>query len=242
VPPLLRDFLNNTNHKVMYSFGVGIDISFDVALACMFGFQVKLFDPSPHAWSHFERVSAIVRSRAANNHSRNNSEDKKGSPYWNMIRKSPIRSSALEMHSLGLGETDGNQTFYRAPDQREGGSWSLDPGMRNASGSVGSTMSVPVQTIDHIFGDKPPSVLKISVGGLENHVLKHMLHTGSAPLVIFVYFESICCCDGGKPFCRQMAEEGRDTLKQMREAGYEVFEQNKPGRVTLWRKPKAQRH
>src|SRR4051794_18861366 len=38
---------------VVYSFGVGEDISFDVDMAGMFGSQVYMFDPTPSVIAHF---------------------------------------------------------------------------------------------------------------------------------------------------------------------------------------------
>jgi FkbM family methyltransferase len=209
----------------MYSFGVGNDISFDIAFACMFKMRVKLFDPSPHARIHFDRVKGLVGHGISKAGHDVNASGR--THYWEKIQESPINSTALEMQSIGLGTEAGNLTFYRSKGQ-SAGSWSLDP-------SVGvDSMTAPVRTLDQILGGDTPSVVKIDVKGLENDVLKNLMKMQNAAPVIFVDFDSICCCWGDKDVCEKKALEGKDVLKRMATAGYETFEKGE-GDFTFWR-------
>jgi hypothetical protein len=111
--------------------------------------------------------------------------------------------------------------------------------MRGTDGSDAHTLTVPVQTIDHIFGEDTPPAVKIDVEGMENLVLKQMLESGKTPPVIFVDFDSICCCIGEKSACAKRAEEGEDVLKRLQSAGYERFELKNRGEYTFWRNPEG---
>lgn len=242
VPPEVRDFLKRSPHKVMYSFGVGQDVSFDVAAACAFQLQVKLFDPSPAALEHFEHVAAVV-GKGTGGAAADKLYGVAGAAgdvaattaYWQKVRRTPVQSSAFEMHDLGVGMEDGNLTFYHAKNQAAGGSWSLDPGMR---GSGGSTITVPVRTIEDILGDDTPAAVKLDVEGLENDILKRLLQKGKAsPPVIFVDFDSICCCMGTPTYCARKKGEGQAMISQMQAAGYQLFRHAGAADYTFWRPP-----
>jgi FkbM family methyltransferase len=225
----------------MYSFGAGEDISFDIAVACMFQFEVKLYDPSPAAKRHVEYAVAVVGKSHADAaedklHRVAGTRPSDKANYWHKVRMTPIKSSALEMHDLGVGNADGNLTFYHSRNQAAEGSWSLDPGMRSAGGA---TITVPIRTIEHIMGDATPAAVKLDVEGLENDILKRLLEKGSkAPPVIFVDFDSICCCLGTPAYCAAKKAEGEAMVRQMQAAGYQLFRQFEGGGdYTFWRQP-----
>lgn len=242
VPLPVREFLKRSPRKVMYSFGVGEDISFDVAFACKFQFQVKLYDPSPSAKEHFEYVAAVVGKSHADDsqdrlHPVAGTRASDTATYWHKVRMTPIQSSAFEMHDIGVGTQDGDLTFYQSKTQGESGSWSLDQGMRGAGGS--RSITVPVHTIEHIFGDDRPVAVKLDVEGLENDILPRLLQQGQqAPPVIFVDFDSICCCLGTPAYCAKKKAEGQAMVGQMQAAGYQLFRQHQGGGdYTFWRQP-----
>lgn len=242
VPLPVREFLEASPNKVMYSFGVGEDVSFDLAFACAFGFRIKLYDPSPSAKEHFGYVADVVGKRHADE-----SEDRlhpvagtKASDtmnYWRNVRMTPIQRSALEMYDLGVGTEAGNLTFYQSRNQGASGSWSLDQGMRNAGGS--RSITVPVRTIENILGDDRPVAVKLDVEGLENDILKRLLQKGHpSPPVIFVDFDSICCCLGTPAYCGAKKAEGEAMVRQMQVAGYQLFRRSQGGGdYTFWRQP-----
>jgi len=239
VPLPVREFLERSPNKVMYSFGVGEDISFDVAVACKFQMHVKLYDPSPAALEHFKYVAAVVGKGQGNAavdklHPVAGTKTSDVTTYWHKVRMTPIKISDLEMYDLGVGTEEGNLTFYQSRNQAATGSWSLDKGMR---GEGGSTITVPIRTIEHIVGDDTPVAVKLDVEGLENDILKSLLQKGkAAPPVIFVDFDSICCCLGTPAYCSRKKAEGTAMVGQMRAAGYQLFRQYQGGGdYTFWR-------
>ena len=91
-------------------------------------------------------------------------------------------------------------------------------------------------------GEDTPVAVKLDVEGLENDILERFLQQGAqAPPVLFVDFDSICCCLGSPAYCSRKKAEGEAMVGRLQAAGYELFRrQGGGGDYTFWRRPAAQ--
>lgn len=125
-----------TQNGVMYSFGVGNDITFDEAVIARFQLQVHGFDPSPH-------IIDWIRNRNL--------------------------SPRYEFHPYGLGNIDGNLTFF-SPAQI-GGAYSVSGQHENVNKVE---VKLPVKRLETIASELKTDcleILKIDVEGAEYTLL-----------------------------------------------------------------------
>lgn len=98
---------NLLNKKsVCYCVGAGEDISFDCKLAEQFGCQVHIFDPTPQAKSHFDRLVRELKAGRKMNINNNKGLYK--------ITKKHLK--LLHFFPYGIWNKDGRQKFYVPAD------------------------------------------------------------------------------------------------------------------------------
>lgn len=172
----------------MESFGVGQDVLFDVALACMTGGIVHLYGHSPHARRHMRMVYVIIGrprwirylhtliSTAAHRAVAGGLQQTEVVQYWESIDISRVRATQREYHALAFESEEKIAIFRQSAEQSEDGSFSADIDMRT---SGGREIEVKMQSYDtrlQTFADHTPDVLKIDIEGLETEFLMAPTH------------------------------------------------------------------
>ena len=180
VPAPIQSFLNQDS--VVYSAGVGEDISFDLNLQCKTGCQIYLIDPTPKAKLHYEEVFLFY------------SENKSALPftgsvqpdYMDNIKGLSINLEKLKFIPCGLWDSAAELKFYRQshPDYV---SQSLIQGMFGESYDL-----VQVDSLANMMrqnGDVRIDLLKLDIEGAEVKVLNSMLDAQILPKIICVEFD-----------------------------------------------------
>jgi FkbM family methyltransferase len=233
LPPSVAQYMAQRENLTVFSFGVGMDVSFDVALACLYGHTVNLFDPSPVAVEHIQyltqRVGTWPAAAGAASRLPRDSLEVAGpggaaaaAAYWAAVRQSRVGQNALRFRAVALAEHDGKITFRHSRGQTRGASFSADPLMRSG-GAETDTLTVPARSFATLLreaGRRSLDVVKIDVEGLETELLLQLLQLplSELPAVVFVDMDSICCCSGDG--CEEKAKAGWAAVHAMQGAGY----------------------
>lgn len=165
--------------SVMYSAGVGEDMSFDVLMQSRYGCSIVLIDPTAKAVRHFDEC-------------RRHFSD--GSAFTGCIQKdylSCIRDARPDFSKFayvnkGLWSSRDTLRFYRQ-DNPEYVSQSLIDGMFTADYD-----EIPVDSLKNIMaaqGHDHIDLLKMDIEGAENAVLNQMLDDGIFPTYLCVEFD-----------------------------------------------------
>ena len=110
-------FLNEfepSRPPVAYGFGIGSDVSYDLALASAYpSLKVRMFDPTPYALTHAAAVLETVERREPS--CKHISAAACQGDYFRAIADSKVRRSQLSVHPWAIGTADGSLRFYRTP-------------------------------------------------------------------------------------------------------------------------------
>ena len=156
---ILDGILNEKS--IVYSFGVGEDISFDVELTNFYKCHMHLFDPNPRAKAHFDLL--IEKTHRGEKLFYNTTS------YYNIDKQS---LNAFTYHQLGVYNTRDTLKFYAAKNKAHD-SFSVD-NLQNTKDFI----TLPVDTLSNIMNDLGHThidLLKINIEGAEYAVLKNML-------------------------------------------------------------------
>lgn len=207
----LPDDISLPESPIIYSFGVGEDITFDVIIANKFKSKVHLFDPTPRAVEH---VNVVKKFLSDFDEPKYNKRIGGGdSNYWKIILENKTEPENLLINDYGLHITNGNVKFY-SPNNKDFVSHSVVPGVKS-----GSFINVEVKNLKTIMNEKKHDkidFLKIDVEFLENDVLNNMLDLKVFPKYVCVDFDS--ARSGGK-----WTEITRNTIKRMNHNGYKLI-------------------
>lgn len=184
----LPERMNLDEKSVIYSFGVGEDISFDVNLSHQYGSHIHLFDPTPRAVSHVELFkTAFDNNLAPDSNPRYGGGD---SNYVNYVFKRKIDSNKLIMHDYGLYTSSGEVCFYE-PVNKEHVSFTIETKMRPNNFSNYIIIYVKdLETIMSDLGHTEIDLLKIDIEGVECEVLNQMLDKNIYPKYLCVDFDA----------------------------------------------------
>ena len=140
--------------------------------------------------------------------------------YWEIIRSSAVSAEQIVLHTTAFAFDDGVVKFTQSKSQGQSGSYSVDPGMRDAEGPSLAVEARSFTSILSSFGRVRPDFLKLDIEGLEAEFLLKMAEQPeeSLPLVILADMDSICCCMG--PDCSRKEKLGLMAIDAMRNAGY----------------------
>jgi FkbM family methyltransferase len=97
-----------TRDSICYLAGAGEDISFDIGLAVRFGCKVHIFDPTPRAKAHFEKVVQAASSGDAG-------KESKTSPLSNQLTEES--SKLLIFHQVGIWTQSETLKFFAPRDK-----------------------------------------------------------------------------------------------------------------------------
>jgi len=221
---------------VYYGFGCGEDISFDMALAHVYGMKLRLFDPTPRAMHHVDAVLWVLRQRqlpafllsGRDKYSWKNSvqeiSGKTSARMWfQSILDSNIRMEEISFRPWALGVQDSNMSFFEPSD---GVSHSLLD--RSATGKpAGKRIVVSARALQSImaeFGDERIAVLKIDIEGYEIFLIPALIDflrkidDHRWPRILLFDMDSL------RPAHERRNEvEGKKCVALLESAGYSIF-------------------
>ena len=166
--------------SIIYSAGVGEDISFDLLLHYHFGCKVLLIDPTPRAFQHVQWVKKYFKNK--------NLSMPPGlhGDYKTLLKSCGLTSFEFDYLDLALSDAKEEAKFYK-PLNPAHVSHTLVPKMYGSD-------SLTVQA-DHLVnvmktrGDSKIDLLKLDIEGGEVAVLHHMLDNGVFPRYLGVEFD-----------------------------------------------------
>jgi len=216
---------NGSSHPeaVAYGFGVGSDISYDIALASAYPkLRVRLFDPTPGAVTHVHSVFKTIETGIPWNHA---------SAYWNGIATAGVRRGQFSLHPWALGSTNGEMKFRAKRDAATGKL--VDSYFSTNSSSSADThmdfaeVAAPMKTLGSIMRtleDEVIDILKIDIEGAEVDAVPEMLAMWKTwprhrwPRVLMIDMDSL------RPNHPRYNETGAFTVVHLLQAaGYRVF-------------------
>ena len=190
---------------VAYGFGIGGDVSYDLALAAAYpNMIVRMFDPTPSAVTHGQHVLAALENRETPCHLGLSSAACAGA-YFRSIAHSSVPPSQVTVHPWAIGTSDGFLSFGRTTtgslytekaqdgDGERGGAGVHD--VDAAPPPYGRVVSpppppaarpprleplrLPVKTLLSIMetlGDEVVDILKLDIEGVEVEVIPWLLN------------------------------------------------------------------
>ena len=166
-------------NSIVYSGGVGEDMSFDILLQDKYGCHMWLIDPTVKAQVHFEECRHFFLNEAK-------FSGKIQPDYYKQIRDTFPDFNKIHYINLGLWNTTGSLPFYKQPNE-DYVSQSLIPKMYGSNNYM-----VDVDTIKNIMernGHDRIDLLKLDIEGAEINVLNKMLDDGILPRYLLVEYD-----------------------------------------------------
>lgn len=166
-----------TQASVCYLAGAGEDISFDCALVERFGVQARVIDPTPKAISHFEGLSAAVKSgqRFAINNSSNE--------FYSI---SPEQLGSVRFLPCGLAGEDTKLKFYLPRDPRHVSCSTLN---LQRTDSWFNAQCYRLSTLMKAQGDTTIDLLKMDIEGGEYMVIDDIIGSELLPRLLLIEFD-----------------------------------------------------
>ena len=171
--------------SVIYSFGAGEDISFDVELAHATGAKVHIFDFTPRAIEHVTKVKDYFDDKILLSPSKRYGGGDKS--YLTRLVLNRVESDQLVLHPYGLYTQDCNLPFY-FPENPEYVSLSANP-----EGKSDKTLIAPVKCLETIMLELKHDhidVLKLDIECVELEVLDQLIRSDIRPRYLAVDFDS----------------------------------------------------
>jgi FkbM family methyltransferase len=228
IPPEATPFVESLDAQtaVVWGFGIGGDISWDITMICRFGFTVHAFDPSPSVPDHVKMVKSLLGTGTSKANLWNQ-EAHAVCPgcetYWEDTAHTMADSEKLVYHAYGYSPQDGNLTFYTYRT-RGGthGSWSLDPKMRPPGSPH---MDMPVRSLSSLMTLLQTTridILKVDVEGFEHLFIEELMQVlrDSLPRLIFIDIDSMGACFGIPADCKAKKKVGAAVIAALESKGY----------------------
>ena len=207
VPSLLN------SDSVVYSIGIGEDLSFDTTLQGLYKCNIHLFDPTERAIQHFINIRSDLR-----NESQLQPDKRFGggqSNYLDIIRESNCNFDKMFYHPIGISDQDSDEATFYFPANKEHVSCSLQD-----YDNVNDSTTVSVRRIETIMNELETTsidLLKLHANGFELEVLKDMFKSNIFPSIIIVKWNCL------RKRCSQ--QELLDYIERMKEFGYFVADE-----------------
>lgn len=208
-PPELRG-LSSTS--IVYCFGAGEDIGHDIEIARKTGATVHIFDPTPRACAHVEKVKEALTLAVVDT----------SSEYWELITKEPhVSADKVVLHQWGLFTRNEPAMKFYMPTNKDHVSCSLLHGMKGEE-----FLEVPVKTLQTTMldlGHTTVDLLKIDIEGVECDVLDQMLRAKIKPKYLSVDFDLGWTGE-------RLRDRGkvRETVGKLLHAGYRILHRDEP--------------
>jgi len=238
-------------NPIMLSFGCGEDISFDIAMAKLYGAVVHLFDPTPKAIVHVKSVLNLVEKRIIPNEIKGKpdqylaydgqeheiSAQYNAHEFFQIIRDAKLLTCQFTFHEWALANSDGEMSFL-APES--GVSHSLKAGVKTST-----SLTVPTKRFETILNKLKlhhVDVLKIDIEGSELDVIPDLIETFARLWKNKQYWPKILFFDMDSLLTHHPAYDeagGKHALALLEKVGYERMSVVGPGKsdYTLVLKP-----
>lgn len=187
LPTNVHDYLNE--NSVIYTIGVGEDISFDVILANVTGAPIYMYDPTPRAIEHVKLIQ-----NAFDTNTKPTSDPRYGGGDLNYIdmlfnNKCESKNLVFTPKAITHDEHQKMARFYQ-PKNKDHVSCSL---LENANHFDTSQYydvecTTLIQEMKH-HGHKQIDLLKLDVEGVECDILNHLFGNNIFPKIINVEFD-----------------------------------------------------
>ncbi len=170
----------NLNEKsIVYSGGVGEDMSFDLLLQCKYNCHILLIDPTNKAIKHFNEVKQYYRNKQVFTGGIQND-------YYSCIQWLHPNFDKLKYINMGLWKKREELKFYKQSNENYV-SQSLVENMFGQNYDV-----VPVDNIKNIMEQQCHShidLLKLDIEGAEIEVVNQMLDDKIYPTYVLIEFD-----------------------------------------------------
>ncbi|MBK8967766.1 MAG: FkbM family methyltransferase [Lewinellaceae bacterium] len=196
--------------SVCYLVGAGEDVSFDLEIAHRFGCTVDIFDPTPRAVQHVEKLIASLK----NGEPMACATSPGGfyPPYPTEL------ADRLRLHPFGIWDKDGTLNFF-TPENQAHVSHSL-VNLQKSDASI----QVPVRTLQSVLDDlghQHIDLLKLDVEGAEYQILNAVLSAKIPIGVLCVEYDETANNHLDKHYMARIS----NSIDALTAAGYRVIAQ-----------------
>jgi FkbM family methyltransferase len=171
--------MNLNDNSVIYSGGVGEDMSFDLLIQCKYNCNVVLIDPTNKAIKHFDEVKLYYNSKQLFTGGIQND-------YYSCIQSLHPKFEKFKYINIGLWNKKDELKFYKQTNDNYV-SQSLVENMFGQKYDI-----VPVDSIKNIMehqGHTHIDLLKLDIEGAEIVVINQMLDDNIYPTYILIEFD-----------------------------------------------------
>lgn len=173
--------MNLNQDSIVYSGGVGEDISFDLLLSHEYNPWIVLIDPTNRAIDHVECLRNYYTT------DQRNLPENVSSKYKSIIQSANPHFDKISYEPVGLWSSNKRLVFYE-PINKAHVSHTFIPDMFDNSGIIG----VPACTIKSLMekhGHTHIDLLKIDIEGSEIEVINNMLDDNIFPTYLCIEFD-----------------------------------------------------
>lgn len=167
------------SESIVYSAGVGEDISFDVLLSDKYDCKIHLVDPTSKSKKHFEECKEYYTTRTK--FTGNIQPD-----YYSIIEQCKPNFNKIIYNDYGLWDKSDTLKFYKQNNE-EYVSQSLIDNMFGEKYDIVNVLSL--RELMLINGNNTIDMLKLDIEGAENVVLNQMLSDNIYPKYLCVEFD-----------------------------------------------------
>tara|TARA_Y100000389_G_C17419224_1_gene495646 strand:+ start:8 stop:694 length:687 start_codon:yes stop_codon:yes gene_type:complete len=167
-------------NSIIYSVGVGEDISFDILLQSKYNCNIYLIDPTTKAIKHYKECKKYFENNK-NKFTGNIQKD-----YYDIIQTEDPNFAKIKYITKGLWNKKDKLKFYKQNNTNYV-SQSLINGMFSSNYDI-----VDVDTIKNLMKEhnhKQIDLLKLDIEGAENIVLENMLNDKIFPKYLCIEFD-----------------------------------------------------
>jgi len=168
-------------NSVVYSGGVGEDISFDLLLASTYNSQIILIDPTYKAKRHYIETKLYFQDKVKNRFKGNIQPD-----YYTMIQDIDVSFDSFTYIPFGLWNKETTLKFYKQSN-KDYVSQSIIDGMFTEEYDI-----IQTKTIQQIMKENNHThidLLKLDIEGAEIEVLHNMLDNAIYPTYLCIEFD-----------------------------------------------------
>ncbi|SCA58342.1 hypothetical protein AB751O23_AA_00110 [Chlamydiales bacterium SCGC AB-751-O23] len=193
--------------SIVYSGGIGEDMSFDVAIANKFGCRVHMFDPTPRSYTHFKSVVKYL------NASKKGAVPTEEPVYMRSLANFMRQPSLFSFNRHGVSNINKKDVKFYAPKRSSHVSHSVVNLQKTKEFFTADLKNI--KEVMRKNGHDHIDLLKVDIEGLECELLCNILTEGIFPKVVSVDFDSARYAD--------LKHKVLDLIHLMKEHGYLVL-------------------
>jgi FkbM family methyltransferase len=168
-------------NSIVYSAGVGEDMSFDLEVNSLYKSKIILFDPTERAIKHYDEVVRFYQDKSSFEFTGNIQKD-----YLQRIANLKPNFNDFKFIKTGLWNKKDTLKFYKQENPSYV-SQTIIPGMY---GEEYTTVNVDtIKNFMREFGHTHIDVLKLDIEGAEIEVLNHLLDSAIFPKYLCIEFD-----------------------------------------------------